>query len=105
MENAEHIPIGLIETSWGGTPAEAWTSLDALSADASLMPVFRYRAHMMDNEPTTLLKLQAMQAEVDRNAAQGKPASMPWHLDPDAWAPAALFNAAALPFSPFTSEP
>lgn len=25
-------PIGLIHTSWGGTPAEAWTSLEALEA-------------------------------------------------------------------------
>jgi sialate O-acetylesterase len=26
------VPIGLIHTSWGGTPAEAWTSLEALEA-------------------------------------------------------------------------
>jgi sialate O-acetylesterase len=102
LEDKEHVPIGLIETSWGGTPAEAWTSLDALSADDSLMPVFRYRAHMMENESTTLLKLQAMQADVDRAVAQGKSASMPWHLDPNAWAPAALFNAMIAPLVPLS---
>jgi sialate O-acetylesterase len=26
------VPVGLIETAWGGTPSEAWTSSDALSA-------------------------------------------------------------------------
>lgn len=26
------VPVGLIHTSWGGTPAEAWTSVDALEA-------------------------------------------------------------------------
>lgn len=26
-----HVPIGLIHSSWGGTPAEAWTGLDTLA--------------------------------------------------------------------------
>ena len=26
------VPVGLIHTSWGGTPAEAWTSIEALEA-------------------------------------------------------------------------
>jgi sialate O-acetylesterase len=29
-------PVGLIETCWGGTPAEAWTSLDGLKKDPAL---------------------------------------------------------------------
>jgi sialate O-acetylesterase len=30
------VPVGLIHTSWGGTPCEAWTSLEALEAEPSL---------------------------------------------------------------------
>jgi len=30
------VPVGLIHTSWGGTPAQAWASLEALDADPSL---------------------------------------------------------------------
>lgn len=30
------VPVGLIHTSWGGTPAQAWASVEALDADPSL---------------------------------------------------------------------
>lgn len=30
------VPVGLIHTSWGGTPAQAWTSLESLHADPML---------------------------------------------------------------------
>src|ERR1019366_2899615 len=43
----DHVPIGLIDATWGGTVAEAWMSLQAISADAALMPVFATRAQMM----------------------------------------------------------
>ena len=33
------VPIGLIHTSWGGTPAESWTSYAALSASPELKPI------------------------------------------------------------------
>src|SRR5882724_11901826 len=33
------IPIGLIHTSWGGTPAEAWTSHEALASVPELKPI------------------------------------------------------------------
>jgi sialate O-acetylesterase len=38
------VPVGLIHTSWGGTPAEAWTSNDALSTTSDLQPILaRYQ--------------------------------------------------------------
>ena len=30
------VPIGMIHTSWGGTPAQAWTSIEGLSQDPAL---------------------------------------------------------------------
>jgi sialate O-acetylesterase len=33
--------IGLIHTSWGGTPAEAWTTLDTLKSDPDYAPILQ----------------------------------------------------------------
>lgn len=32
LQKARHVPIGIIHSSWGGTPAEAWTSAAGLAA-------------------------------------------------------------------------
>lgn len=34
-----HVPIGIIQASWGGTPAEAWVSRDGLEANAATRPI------------------------------------------------------------------
>ena len=39
LYNKLKVPIGLIHTSWGGTPAEAWTSTDGLKTVADYAPV------------------------------------------------------------------
>ncbi len=36
------LPIGLIHTSWGGTPSEAWTSLPTLQAGPEIKPFLDY---------------------------------------------------------------
>jgi sialate O-acetylesterase len=41
------VPIGLIDSSWGGTPAEAWTSHDALVSSPELKPILdRYESSL-----------------------------------------------------------
>jgi sialate O-acetylesterase len=39
LHRALGVPVGLIHSSWGGTPAEAWTSREALLANPSFKPM------------------------------------------------------------------
>ena len=39
IHRALGVPVGLIQASWGGTPAEAWTPREALLAEPSLKPM------------------------------------------------------------------
>lgn len=102
ISEREHVPLGLIDSSWGGTVAEAWVSLEGLSSDAGLMPVFATRARMMQ----TQADVPAMIARDKREDAAAKEAGQPapkhvWHPDPRSWAPSALFNGMVAPFTPF----
>jgi sialate O-acetylesterase len=38
IQEDQKVPVGMIGTYWGGTPAEAWTSLEALKAVPDLAP-------------------------------------------------------------------
>jgi sialate O-acetylesterase len=98
----EHIPIGVIDSSWGGTPIDSWISLNALSADASLMPAFAARANFAD-EQTHLSLVESAEKRADAEAAAHnlpKP-KHPWHPDPVSWIPAGLYNAMVAPFTPY----
>ena len=33
------VPVGIIHTSWGGTPAESWTPVSVLESDPDLKPI------------------------------------------------------------------
>ncbi len=99
------VPIGLIESSWGGTPADAWTSLRGISADASLMPVFAEWARMNDNAAVHQLRrekqLSQWREATERAKAEGKePPGFPWEPNIDhSWSPAGLFNAMIAPLT------
>lgn len=106
VQQKENVPIGLIETFWGGTPAESWTSLHSLSADASLMPVFAERSTTVEERESVLLTLAQEDREYRKKVEQAKAENKPipgrnWHPDFAAWAPAALFNGMISPLTPF----
>src|SRR5580704_901070 len=68
ISRREHVAIGVIDSSWGGTPIDAWISLDALSADASLMPTFAALAHIADSQ-THLDLIESAEKRADADAA------------------------------------
>lgn len=99
----EHVPIGVIDSTWGGTPADTWVSMDGIATDASLMPVFSEWAKRADKQPQDA----AMAAAEKREDAAAVAANQPkpkhaWHPNLDSWAPAALFNGMVAPATPFT---
>lgn len=98
IASREHVPIGLIDSTWGGTPAEAWTSLEGLSSDASLMPVFSARAQMIREQTNAGLVAAAEKREDATARSTNAPLPKhPWHPDPQSWAPSWLFNAMVSP--------
>jgi sialate O-acetylesterase len=103
-EISEHtkVPLGIIESSWGGTVAEAWTSLDALASDASLMPLFAVRGRMMDQQVEFQVQRQKEAEETTAARQNGlPPPSFKWHPEPYMWEPAALFNAMIAPLTAY----
>ena len=99
----EHVPIGLIDSTWGGTVAEAWVSLETISGDAALMPIFGTRAKMTETQGdmTAMLARERREDEAARKAGQPAPRHE-WHPDPASWAPAALFNGMVAPTTDYT---
>ena len=107
LQQKTGVPIGLISTSWGGTPAEAWTSMSALGSDASLMPVFADWASMTNDQATIDLRRAKQLREYDaaraKARAEGKPEpGYPWAPNLDfSWMPAGLYNAMIAPLTRF----
>lgn len=101
IASREHVPIGVIDSTWGGTPAEAWVSLDALSADASLMPVFASWSSMADRETDAEASVSAEKREDEiAKQAHSTPPKYDWHPNPVSWDPSWLFNAMVAPATP-----
>jgi sialate O-acetylesterase len=102
LATREHVPIGLIDSTWGGTPAEAWVSLEAISTDAALMPIFGTRAEMVQSQADAAEIAAAERREDEAARKAGKtPPSHPWRPDLASWAPAWLFNGMVAPATPY----
>jgi len=59
------VPMGLIESDWGGTPAQSWTSRQALESDAALK-------YVLDEWQAVLAKYPAVKERYDQQLVDWK---------------------------------
>jgi len=101
IEDKEHVPVGVIDSTWGGTPAEAWTRVAALGEDASLNSLFAHWGKMTDEETGAELSQKDEQRQKDEAKAAGKPEpQFPWHPDLLSYGPGMLWNGMIAPLTP-----
>jgi sialate O-acetylesterase len=103
ISEREKVPIGLIDTTWGGTPADSWVSLDTLGSDPRLLPAFASRASFANQQADLDATVAAEKREDDAAKAAGKPApSHPWHPYETSWLPGGLYNGMIAPLTQMT---
>jgi sialate O-acetylesterase len=97
-------PIGLIHSSWGGTPAEAWTSRPALEENPACEPILTRYKEALAQYPQAQAQYEEDMAKWKEAAAQAREAGTPPPRRPSAplgptshWAPAGLYNGMIAP--------
>ena len=97
------IPIGIVEAAYGGTPIEAWMSLDGIAANPAFMPVFRWRDTFTESQPDldTILERERTE-DVDARAAGLPPPIHPGHYTTQSSLPAGLFNGMIAPLTGYS---
>lgn len=99
------VPVGLINTSWGGTAAEAWTSMEDLQADERLHSILATWDQILADYPEKLKNYNEVaipdwekkvaEAKAKGEQEPGRPWGPPGSGDPNR--PANLYNAMIAP--------
>lgn len=103
-----HVPMGLIESDWGGTPAQSWTSRPALESDPALKFVTDEWNTVLGRYPEAKMRYDVQLANWNTAAAEAKakgttppnrpnPPAGPGHPN----TPAGLYNAMIAPLTPY----
>ncbi len=105
LHAALKVPVGLIDSSWGGTAAEAWTSMPTLTAEPELKPILdRWDKYVADfpqaMETYNTKTLANWTAACEKAKAEGKPLPNKPNLPPGPASPnrpANLYNGMIAP--------
>jgi len=105
------VPVGLINSSWGGTPVESWTSRPALAATkAGAATVAKWERWATEFDPDRAAaknkrKLADWEAAKATAEAEGREPPRKPRLDIDPlknqWFPSSLYNAMIAPVVPY----
>lgn len=103
-----HVPMGLIESDWGGTPAQSWTSKEALAAEPALKFISDDWERTLANYPAAKERYDKQLATWNDAVAKAKAEGRTPPNRPGAPAgpghpntPAGLYNGMIAPLTPY----
>jgi sialate O-acetylesterase len=67
------VPVGLIHSSWGGTPAESWTRKEVLESNPTLLPILTRYNLGLTQRPAYETDLAAWKQEKEANPQTTRP--------------------------------
>ncbi len=93
LQKARNVPVGLIESDWGGSPAEVWMSKEALQKNP------RYQSEILDPYPASEKNYQNALAvfEKEKSKPGNEKKGAPWKP----WKPTELYNGMIAPLVPY----
>jgi sialate O-acetylesterase len=94
-------PVGLIHSSWGGTPAESWTKKEVLKSDKDFASILDRYDNSLKDYPVNLKKYEQELIQWKNDSMRQKPAKP---ADPvkNSKSPMLLYNAMIHPLVSFT---
>ena len=103
VNKATGFPVGIINSTWGGTPAEAWTKKEVLQGDADFVPILERYKKALEVYPAENEKyrtaLDKWRADTSKTKGAGPRGPMgPNHNH----SPARLYNGMIVPVQPYT---
>ena len=103
IHQATGYPIGIINSTWGGTPAESWTKKSVLQSDAGLNMILERYRQKLDSFPLLQEKYKAdlNKWKADSGAAKGPAPKAPGSATNNK-SPYVLYNGMIAPIVPYT---
>ena len=102
------VPVGIIVSAWGGTPAEAWTSQPTLEADPEFRSILESWTRRLADYPALKAGYDEAMAQWKEKAAQAQEAGRQAPRAPSAptgpdspFRPANLYNGMIAPLVPY----
>ena len=103
------VPVGLIHSSWGGTPAEFWTPGPVLNGDPDFKPIVTAWEKILSDYPAAKAKYDADLKAWQEEEKKAREAGTPPPKQPQAprggdafGSPACLYNGMIAPLLPYT---
>ncbi len=108
IQKTQRVPVGLIHSSWGGTPAQSWTEISAMKNDPALANILTDWRQTLADYPAKMQAYERKLPQWSDAVAEAKKngAPPPARLNPPAGpgnqnTPAGLYNAMIAPLTPY----